>query len=1337
MPNSSDSITKPVVVQTKSIAIDKRGIHDNSFLERPSVQSYEQRKNSECFVDNSSVSKQNRLIIANRNVKSGNKEDEDFSSLFCNNELVTSKYTFLNFLPKNLFEQFRRLANFYFLCMAIVQTLAPFSPIGPSTSLIPLTFVVATTAIKQAYEDYLRHKLDVEINNRLVRVLNKSSKELTTIKSKNIRVGDIVYVTNGEEIPCDMILLASSLDSRCHVTTANLDGETSLKLRNCISIKQLIGEIGKINELLLIVECEQPNATLYEFKGYLRVPHNSFTCQHVVSCVEQYLQQRRSRYWSRCRHAIRKQFIRFMKSLSQWLTFTRKDREHAADRQMTNIADTHRDEINRSASPTRATSSPAFFEAHNKIKQSIGSTNCHEIPLDTSNLLLRASRLKNTKFIYGLAIYTGPDTKVAYNSRLKPNKFSSIEHTVNRFLILCFLLLLLMSLVSTVMHTKLDSWYLKGLEDSDKFYVIFLAHFLIFNYIVPISLYVTLEFVRFVGTLSVIRDKKMRIQMSIIDSPENKSINSPSLTGTSTSTTSSSVCQHEVNVNNEKEDKERDHPSSGNMNLEYAHAECNSSDLNEELGQVEVLFSDKTGTLTENQMTFRACSSYGLLYKSKRSRLWLQIRSKFENQLREQNQVHFIEPAATTDDPAIAGTTSTDEDSLMKDFAVARSETIQRPTDRARAKSQRDRGATRKSSSKSPRKTLKSVRDLKDHKSVVDFFTCLCLCSNVSLNESKPIEECLPQKCNNIYDYRSASPDEESLVSAAHLFGITMCKSNDSDCYIYLNHEKKCIHYERLCILEFNSVRKRMSVIYRHVESGQIFIVTKGSEDMLSDCVNLLDPTNERITKQTLLHCEMFSKSGLRTLLVAKKRLDKSQFYTIQTSITEAMMCLENRQEKLDKVYKSAERDMLLIGSTAVEDNLQEGVGETIGALRDAGIKVWLLTGDKVETATSVAYSCNLLDDSMTKLFLVRQQDNENCHHLLNEYLELVERRLAETSTSKSLKSLKNQNSISSNSDRHNQQQRNKVNSKSHPDLKLALIADGRSLYYAMRMFRTQLERLCSHCTCILGCRLSPMQKADIVKMIKNSKQKPVTAAIGDGANDVSMIQEAHVGIGIMGKEGRQAVNSSDFSLPRFRFLQRLLFVHGHLFYVRVALTTHYFFYKNIVFVMPQFLFSFYNGFSATSFYHPMLLISFNVFFTSLPIIAYGLVEHDIPELVLERYPRLYKLISRNAYMKDLQFFTWIITGCLQAIIIFYSLYYTWGSHTPWLESAKMAGLDGFSTIVYFTIVLVVSMKLVLVARSRSMLFGWSIFSQMSPMCSSLVDKLTRLSVSTDSRNAS
>lgn len=1257
---------------------------------------------------------------------------------FPSNVWTTSKYTLVNFLPKNLFEQFRRMANFYFLITAIIQVIIPFSPIGPSTSLIPLAFVISTTAIKQAYEDYLRHKLDNEVNNRMCSVL-RANKKLAKVRSKDIRVGDIVYVENNEEVPCDMVLLASSgAADRCYITTANLDGETSLKGRTCFQIHQQVGNIDKIDETMLVIECEKPNATLYEFNGFLRAPKDQAAYERLVSDVNN-LEEFRKASKTGGGRSLTSSSWQFKRSTIINTIFQRI--------KQTNL----HAKINKQLTGEQLKSIGADYLVENRSEHI-------EIPLDISNLLLRASRLRNTSFIYGLAIYTGPDTRLAYNSQVKPNKFSSLESRVNMFLAIAFVLLLMLTFISSIRYQQPDQWYLTDLNRTDSFAQILMAHFVLYNYLVPISLYVTLEFVKFLGTISVLEDKKLQVN---------------------TTTT--------LNVSTNHQNKLA-------KQAKLHGPQCNSSDLNEDLGQVEVLFSDKTGTLTENKMLFMACSIDGRLFRSIAGQLHEQpeglcfmpvmnVARKLSNV--SVNRYGALAPElAQVSSPHSAGAGAGNRSSRSNSDKLARLPPRERPFDHRM---------------RPPLRDLIHLDSMDKREEIAEFLVGLCLCSTITLNEQVPIQDCLPNKLEH-YDFQSASPDEESLITAAAQFGVIVFKSSERDCFIAIRRsvvgslsarksspdaaapsspkvrrhhhhvspapisgQFRCLvetkqsndqflvrHFERLITFEFNSVRKKMSVLYKDCDNDCIVMFTKGSESVL-DCIAIpkegpKSPTppahgqhkqphiksppqtaqtkQEKVINTTLAHFEAFSKSGLRTMLVAKRQIDALSFEKIKHELHDVRLVAapENREFRLAQLYKRVESNMSLIGATAVEDSLQEGVPETIANLKEAGIKVWLLTGDKVETAISVAYLCKLLDRNMNLLHLVRQQDSGACRDLLMTFRERIRVALVYGDA----------DDVGSNSGSTNSnQQRETMAKRPHHKFKhakkssskgtlakgstlasnemdaprFALIADGRSLHYAMKHAREELEYVSTNCVCVLGCRLSPLQKAEIVEMIKHSREEPITAAIGDGANDVSMIQEAHVGIGISGKEGRQAVNSSDFAINRFYMVKRLFLVHGHLFYYRTANTIHYFFYKNLLFIIPQFLYSFYNLSSATSLYHPIMLISFNMIFTSFPILIFGLTERNIPEDVLETFPRLYRINYKNKLMRYSAFMAWLLLGTLQAIIGFYFIQLIWGSHTPFLESGKMAGTIGFASILFTALVCGVTLKLYFISKNRTRCF--------------------------------
>ncbi|KAJ9577646.1 hypothetical protein L9F63_005776, partial [Diploptera punctata] len=275
------------------------------------------------------------------------------------------------------------------------------------------------------------------------------------------------------------------------------------------------------------------------------------------------------------------------------------------------------------------------------------------------------------------------------------------------------------------------------------------------------------------------------------------------------------------------------------------------------------------------------------------------------------------------------------------------------------------------------------------------------------------------------------------------------------------------------------------------------------------------------------------------------------------------------------------------------------------------------------------------------------------------------------------------------------------------------LIVDGQSLHFALNStdkHRESFSEVCKACTAVICCRMSPLQKCQVVQLVKSFSEKPITAAIGDGANDVSMIQEAHVGLGIMGKEGRQAVRCSDFAFARFKFLRRVLLVHGHWYYLRVATLVQYFFYKNIVFITPQLYYGFSNCFSTEPLYDTMFLTLFNVLYTSLPILIYGLFEQNHSAQTLLDYPQLYRNIRKNILMSWSTFFQWITFVLKQISFHFITFLYPWGFWIPTAGGASMLSRSAFGTFIYHCVVFVVNFKLVLKSRYWTWLFLGSIF---------------------------
>uniref|UniRef100_A0A8C0EM89 Phospholipid-transporting ATPase n=1 Tax=Bubo bubo TaxID=30461 RepID=A0A8C0EM89_BUBBB len=919
------------------------------------------------------------VVVGHRPVS---ETDAYVAQKFCDNRIVSSKYTLWNFLPKNLFEQFRRIANFYFLIIFLVQVRA----------LILCCL-------------YL-HRADNEVNKSNVFIV-ENAKQVQK-ESEKIKVGDIVEVKADETFPCDLIFLASSsVDGTCYVTTASLDGESNFKTHYAVRDTTVLCTDEAIDALTATIECEQPQPDLYKFVGRIII----------------------------------------------------------------------------------------YGSNQEPVARSLGP----------ENLLLKGATLKNTKKIYGVAVYTGMETKMALNYQGKSQKRSAVEKSINAFLIVYLCILLSKATVCTTLKYVWQSnpfndepWYNeKTKKEREAFKVLrmftdFLSFMVLFNFIIPVSMYVTVEMQKFLGSFFISWDKEMY----------------------------------------DEEIKEG--------------ALVNTSDLNEELGQVEYVFTDKTGTLTENSMEFIECCIDGHKYK---------------------DCISEVDGFSQTDGP-------------LKYYGKAE----------------------------------KSREEL--------FLRALCLYAGF-------------------------------LISS--------------------------LWYQLLHVLNFDPVRRRMSVIVR-TTTGKLLLFCKGADS------SIFPRVQQEEIQQTKVHVDRNAMDGYRTLCVAFKELTQKEYDKIDRQLNEAKMALQDREEKMAKVFEDAEADMHLIGATAVEDRLQEQSAETIEALHAAGMKVWVLTGDKMETAKSTCYACRLFQTSTELLELTAKMvgESERKEDRLHELLMEYHKKLIQD-VPKNRGGLKRSWTLSQ---------------------EYGLIIDGSTLSLILNPsqdssssnYKNIFLQICLKCTAVLCCRMAPLQKAQIVRMVKNTKGSPITLSVGDGANDVSMILEAHVGIGIKGKEGRQASRNSDYAVPKFKHLRKLLLAHGHLYYVRIAHLVQYFFYKNLCFILPQFLYQFFCGFSQQPLYDAAYLTMYNICFTSLPILAYSLLEQHINIDTLTSDPQLYMKVSDNAMLQWRPFLYWTFLGAFEGLVFFFGVYFLF-QNSSLEDNGKVFGNWTFGTIVFTVLVFTVTLKLALDTR--------------------------------------
>lgn len=806
----------------------------------------------------------------------------------------------------------------------------------------------------------------------------------------------------------------------------------------------------------------------------------------------------------------------------------------------------------------------------------------HE-PISIKNIILRGCQLRNTEWMYGLVLNTGSDTKIMQSASSPPIKWSSINQSVNKMIIWLFLMLCLCCAAASTcqivwLHVEKRAvtyhlnWY--DIQYGTQWFVSFGYYFLLMYQMIPVSLYVTISMVMFLQAIFMTWD--LDLYYEALDS----------------------------------------------------RMIVRSLGLNEELGQISYVFSDKTGTLTCNVMEFRKCSINGVSYglgSTEIGRAALKRKGIVVQEQINSNPSAKV-PYVNFNDPTLCSILERTEKSIIPNCLEA------------------------------------------------NFFLHLSLCHTV-----------VPERIENSdqVGLSASSPDEQALVSAAKYFGYAFESRGLATARIRVRNQalmvpntsteaSQLLEFHILNVLEFTSDRKRMSVVVQF-PNDDFWLLTKGADNVIFP---LLSPhqNDSEILKKTLEHLEIFANDGLRTLTIAWKPLqpqeyaDWSREYRLATSSMEE---IDKRKHGLpnaiDRLMEIIEKDLILLGATAIEDKLQANVGPTISNLLRASIKIWMLTGDKEETAINIAYACQLVDNEM-------QQYIFNCD--LCPTPDTLLKRLAEMQTS--------------------------VRTDTH---RKTLIIDGECLELAFGNdeCREIFQQIAIQSDAVVCCRVSPSQKAEIVNVVRTTRPLARTLAIGDGANDVAMIQRAHVGVGICGQEGMQAVNCSDYAIAQFAFLEKLLLHHGRLNYKRMSVLVGYMFYKNIVMVLAQYFYMFTSGGSGQKFYSEFYFQLYNLAYTSLPIIVLGVFDIDIPWSFSQRFPEMYRVGPRMELFNTSIFFKWVASAIYEAAVICTVSLYGYNDEGEAMESATMVE---YGLITFTLVVLVCNVKLCLLQMSWNLLWA-------------------------------
>eukprot|EP01038_Epipyxis_sp_PR26KG_P008011 gene8011-10857_t len=938
------------------------------------------------------------------------------------NSIYTTKYTWYTWLPKSLFDQFRRVANCYFVLISVLMFIGYYAtylfqtPLDPYSTVVIFVVVLLITCIKEGVEDLARAKSDKNENNKEITIITfgPNNEVIETVKkSQNIKPGDIIKLSGKMAAPTDMLLILTSLHmdgNKCYIETANIDGETNLKLREAPA--------GLFETHSRIIEAGVPVPDLFD-------------------CTVE------------------------------------------------------------------------FEQPNNKIHTFVGSlklkTADEAIPLSADNIILRSALFSNTDWGYGIAIYCGQETKIQMNNRFAPSKMSRLEQLLNQAIVIIFIAQAILVSVSVI------SIYLLGFNDKSKLPYVFPANdggiesilplwleqwfifFILYCNFIPISLYVTIELVNLGQAYLIAVDLDLY--------------------------------QPDLDV------------------------ACNvrSSNLVQELGMVSNIFSDKTGTLTRNEMKFVKFNIHGNFYDI-----------NWDEKKTEVNLSQFG----------------------------------------------------------------------KDEQAVREFFKCLVTCHTVIREKDGT--------------YRAESPDELALVEGVGNYECYLQERGSKEMNVLLYGQKKV--YEIMAVNPFNSDRKRMSVLMKDPSDNTYWVMCKGADNIMLPLCELNDAREKDVIMDSL---NQFANMGLRTLAIAQKQLSERDALEWFTKYKAATLSPVNRDAMISAVSAELELNMTLLGITAIEDRLQDEVPEVIADLANAGIVLWMLTGDKLETAINIGRSCKLILNDTSLLYITNVSNSSEMLIKLREvYNEITKEPINKNTT---------------------------------------LVLDGPSFAsFDTRSVeqRSMLLRIGQGCRSVIACRLTPLNKKDLVALVKNDTFPVATClSIGDGANDVPMILEGNVGVGIYGKEGRQAANNADFAIGEFKFLRKLLLVHGRWNYIRQSKTFLYSMHKNLVLTFTLFWFSYFSAVSGTSLYESWVYSSFNVAL-GLPIIFFGIMDRDISSKFVLQNPQTYTTGRDNVYLNIYVILIWILNAVVYAVVICLLSYYVLAPTFTFLD-LYTAGTIVFMALVF------------------------------------------------------
>ncbi|KAJ9464754.1 putative phospholipid-transporting ATPase 7 [Diplonema papillatum] len=1064
------------------------------------------------------------------------------------NFLKTSRYTVLSFLPLNLFEQFHQASNCYFLLNAIIALIPGVSPVSPITAIFPLIIVLCVAAVKDAFEDWHRHRADERDNKSPVTVMRDGG--WAEVASKELRRGDVIKLKRGDAVKADVVVLSSDdPEGIVYIETAQLDGETSVKPRKAIAETAHLTDAA---ELAAALSADDP--------------------------------------------------------------------QHEDDKHVPDAADNNPDRgVSQQPAPTSDAGIVLTVDPPNASLYQWKGVLMYQgqsYPLGVKQTIWRGSSVRKTESAIAAVVYVGHDTKQGNNLRQRLiRKLSSLILKLNTLIVLIFAIkhvfIFLLAGLSVHWADANDHWYVSYWIDqynsAERFLLNYLTFFILFSFLIPISLFVTVE----IG-------KAWQVYLMVCD--QELMYLPPNASGD---------------------------PGASS----WIGCRPKTSDLNEELAIVRYIFTDKTGTLTENRMSYVGGVVGSTAVEPGNRGVETASRST-----RVSSRVGVEQVWTQGSDGEGDVGSSTVEKEWVPHCGLQAGTLYEQGKGLAPADGYPSSSGDARLFSGDFCSTAGGFRD-----SMSRYMATLALCHTVVPFQVPDSDQ---------YEFEGTSPDEVALVRCAAENQFLLRRRTGKT--ITLAVEGVDHTFEVLDELEFSPTRKMMSIVVRD-EHGTTLLLTKGADS--SVLRQLSGPDHSPKDLSTVeSYLVGYATKGFRTLCFGWRTVPEAEYAAWKRGWDAMQIDMAKTEDDVDAMCLKLETGLLLTGACAYEDKLQEEVPETIKFFTDASVVVWMLTGDKLETGIEIGRTCGLADGA--EVFVISIAKVTGAQTTEEQKVDIVEARLEE-----GIRALQ------------------KDDGK-----KLALAIDGPTLnviFASDERLAPLFVSFSGKITSAMCCRLTPAQKGTIVNMFRKRTGLP-TLAIGDGANDATMITAASVGIGIIGLEGSQAELASDYAIPRFRHLKRLLAVHGRYALYRNALCICFSFYKNLVLTSCQVMFAFFSGYTGMTVFDGWLLAIKNTALTSLPPLLMTCFEKDLGEAALVDQasgPLLYKQLADGLYFDTKTIATWFTTGFVHGCLIFWSVFpYLLRDDTD-TELGKTTGLLTSGTLMLGCVIYIICAKAVLHLR--------------------------------------